>query len=597
LQSGIVKGTASTDASGSYTINGLPSGSYDIRGSAGGFTPQTQTGVVVSGGTASTVSFSLSVATAAAGIVYIYDELQRLKSVIDPVGEAATYGYDAVGNLLSITRNNSSQTSIIDFNPNAGAVGSTVTIHGTGYSATPSQNSVTFNGTAATVVSSTLTQIVTAVPAGATAGPIAVTSPAGGASSVTAFNVTGGSGAPTITNFTPNIGVVGTAITITGTNFDTTPQNNEVRFNPTLGSVTAAMSTQLSTAVPFNGRPGKISVSTPAGTAVSTTDLFLMPSGFNAADIEYTGRAVVGGDSHTVTITTPGKNGMVLFDGTMGQKVSLGVNSSTINTVNTYIYKPEGPLLASAPTGTGTNIDMTLPVSGTYTILIDPYSTYTGSVTFTLSEAINVGPIVIDGSPVTVTVPRIGQHAYLTFSGTAGQKLGLGVSANTMSGSNTNTYVNKPDGALLTWDGFTGTGMNLDMTLPVSGTYTIVLNPYSTSTGSVTYVLSEVINAGTIGINDSSVTVTVPRIGQQADLTFDGSSGQSLRLTFNSNTMTTGSTNTYVFKPDGSQLTWSGNTPTGGYLDMTLPVTGTYTIWLNPYSTGTGSVTYTLAIN
>ncbi len=36
---------------------------------------------------------------------YIYDDLGRLAKVIDGQGNVATYTYDAVGNLLSITRN------------------------------------------------------------------------------------------------------------------------------------------------------------------------------------------------------------------------------------------------------------------------------------------------------------------------------------------------------------------------------------------------------------------------------------------------------------------------------------------------------------
>jgi YD repeat-containing protein len=35
----------------------------------------------------------------------IYDDLGRLSQVIDGQGNVATYNYDAVGNLLSITRN------------------------------------------------------------------------------------------------------------------------------------------------------------------------------------------------------------------------------------------------------------------------------------------------------------------------------------------------------------------------------------------------------------------------------------------------------------------------------------------------------------
>ncbi|MBM2802689.1 MAG: hypothetical protein HW419_582 [Deltaproteobacteria bacterium] len=343
LQSGVVKGTGSTNSSGNYSITGLIPGAYDIRGTAGGFSPQTQTGVTVNAGATATTNFSLVVSTPTAGIVYIYDELQRLKSVIDPVGEAATYSYDAVGNLLGITRNNSSQTSIIDFNPNSGAVGSSVTIYGSGYSATPSQNTVTFNGVAATVVSSTLTQIVTTVPAGATTGPIAVTSPAGSATSATNFTVTGSpAGAPTIASFTPTIGNTGTALSITGANFDTTPANNEVRFNPTLAVVNTATSTNISTTIPVAARSGKISVSTAAGTAFSTQDFYKVPPSYSAADVEFTGRMSIGGSSLAVTINSANKLGLVIFDGISGQRVSLGVSGFAIGETTIKIYRPDG---------------------------------------------------------------------------------------------------------------------------------------------------------------------------------------------------------------------------------------------------------------
>ncbi|MBI1728960.1 MAG: IPT/TIG domain-containing protein, partial [Candidatus Rokubacteria bacterium] len=45
--------------------------------------------------------------------------------------------------------------SIIDVAPNHGPVGTAVTISGTGFGTTPSQNTVTFNGTAASVTSAT----------------------------------------------------------------------------------------------------------------------------------------------------------------------------------------------------------------------------------------------------------------------------------------------------------------------------------------------------------------------------------------------------------------------------------------------------------
>jgi YD repeat-containing protein len=130
---------------------------------------------------------------------YIYDGLGRLIAVIDTSGAAAIYSYDAVGNLLSIVRQNTGVVSILEFSPNGGSIGQGVRLYGTGFSATPSQNTVTFNGVSATVTSSTTTEIVTTVPATATTGTIAVTTPSGGATSATAF-VVGTSDAPTISS-------------------------------------------------------------------------------------------------------------------------------------------------------------------------------------------------------------------------------------------------------------------------------------------------------------------------------------------------------------------------------------------------------------
>ncbi len=116
---------------------------------------------------------------ATAAITYIYDELGRLRAVIDPAaaGGTASYSYDAVGNILSITRQPASQVAIIEFTPKRGPVGTSVTIQGTGFSATPAENAVTVNGVAAAVGSATATELVATVPAGATMGPIAVTAP------------------------------------------------------------------------------------------------------------------------------------------------------------------------------------------------------------------------------------------------------------------------------------------------------------------------------------------------------------------------------------------------------------------------------------
>ncbi len=118
----------------------------------------------------------------AGNITYVYDPLGRLVGVVDGSGNAASYQYDSAGNLLSISTTNASHVSIFSLSPNNGPISTNVTIYGDGFSTTPSQNTVTFNGQAATVSSSTQTTIATQVPAGATTGNVSVTAPAGTAS-------------------------------------------------------------------------------------------------------------------------------------------------------------------------------------------------------------------------------------------------------------------------------------------------------------------------------------------------------------------------------------------------------------------------------
>src|SRR3989454_1737782 len=57
---------------------------------------------------ASAVSISL-VTAARAEIFYVYDDLSRLIAVVDEQGNAATYTYDAVGNILKIDRFDAAQ--------------------------------------------------------------------------------------------------------------------------------------------------------------------------------------------------------------------------------------------------------------------------------------------------------------------------------------------------------------------------------------------------------------------------------------------------------------------------------------------------------
>jgi hypothetical protein len=113
-------------------------------------------------------------------------------------------------------------------------------------------------------------------PQGATTGKISVTAPGGTASSSTDFTVSP-SPTPTISGFSPPSGPGGTSVTINGTGFTGA---TGVSFNGTSvgsGNFTIASDIQITATVPQGATTGQISVTTPGGTATSSTDFTVTP--------------------------------------------------------------------------------------------------------------------------------------------------------------------------------------------------------------------------------------------------------------------------------------------------------------------------------
>jgi YD repeat-containing protein len=541
--------------------------------------------------------FSQPTQVSAADISYVYDNLGRLIAVIDPATDTAVYSYDAVGNLTGITRQASATLAIFQFTPDTGAIGTTVTIYGTGFNATPASNTVKFNGTTATVATASTTVLTTTVPEGATMGTISVTVASVTATSVASFTV-GTGGVPTLSSFSPAVGGYGDTITLTGTNYDTTPINNRVSFTSAMGAVATASSTSITVPVPSTAQTGPIAVSTIYGKATSAQEFYVAPPGVAAADVQYTGRVTVDGSTVAASITTANKTGLMVFDGTAGQRVSVGFSGVTVTQFQAAVYRPDGiSMTVPVPTFSsgGGSIDLAvLPLTGTYTIVFDPVSTYTGNISVTVSTELT-GTITPGGAAVPITISRVGQNARYTFTGTIGQTISLGVTSVTMTALNVSIL--KPDGTSLVAPTPFGTaGGAIDsQILPVSGTYAILVDPVLAYTGNVTLTLYNTPDVtGTITIDGATVTPTLTVPGQRARYTFDGTAGQWVNLGLTGVTIT--SSNVSMFKPDGSTLASAGIGTAGGSLDpvAALPETGTYTIVVDPTGLFTGSMTLTL---
>jgi YD repeat-containing protein len=494
LQFAETTGTATTNASGTYTISTLTAGSYGVQASAPGYSPQSQTGVTVSANNTTNANFSLA---GQSTLAYSYDELGRLTGVVDSLNGAAAYSYDPVGNVLAISRTSPGQVTLMNFAPQSGPVGTTVTINGAGFGTTQSQNNVRFNGTNAAIVSASATQLVVSVPSGATTGVVAVTAPNGSVSSTNPFTVTTATGAPAISGFSPAIASTGNVVTISGSNFDAAT-NDRAKLNATLATVTSASPTTITANVAPSTSSGRITVVTPLGSAASVADLFVPPPPYTPSVVNFTGRIAPGG-SFTGPINTGGQIGLVLFDGTAGQRVSVDVTNVNYRSVpaKAWVARPNTITLSGYALNSTTSTlnelfldTMTLPSTGTYTIAFTNSSSGTGNATISLYNVTDVHQtIAVNGSPVTVTTSTPGQNAYVTFSGTAGQTISLAL--NTGTYSNCNVTVENPDGSTLTSGSCSGTANTIGpATLSTSGTFTIFIDPQGSATGSTTATLT-----------------------------------------------------------------------------------------------------------
>ena len=362
-----------------------------------------------------------------------------------------------------------------------------------------------------------------------------------------------------------------------------------------------------------------------------------LPPGISAADIEYNGRITVGGEAVTAAINTAKKKGVITFDGTAGERINIGFHGVSLTQFRVAVYGPDGAMvpaqasavknyyatmqrelsaqtkvqtstssykftddtagsLISSSQMNGASLDLAeLPATGTYTILLDPLSEYTGSATIAVSSAVS-GEIVPQGAAVAVDIKRVGQNAYYTFSGQSGQTVSVQLSDVTIRSGYASIL--KPDGMPLGKPiSFVSGGVMIPgQVLPTSGTYTVLIDPDLSYTGRAKLALYNAPElTGSIMIDQVTVTPSLTVPGQRASYTFNGTAGQWVNLGLTG--VSIASSTVSILKPDGSK--WSSTTigPSGGSLDplTALPETGTYTITVEPVSNYTGSMTLALS--
>ena len=174
---------------------------------------------------------------------------------LDGDGKADLAIVNATSNTVSILRNNPIP-AITSFTPSSGSTGANITIKGKNFTGT---TAVSIGGTPVGSFAVVNDTSITAVVGGGTTGTLAVKTPVGTATSAGSFTVIP-LPPPVITSFSPLSGPIGTSVTITGTNFNTTAANNIVFFGATMATVANATSTSLTVSVPTGATYQNISV-------------------------------------------------------------------------------------------------------------------------------------------------------------------------------------------------------------------------------------------------------------------------------------------------------------------------------------------------
>lgn len=540
---------------------------------------------------------------------YSYDPLGRLVQAVAEDGTAAQYAYDEVGNITSIRRLAPGALQVVDVIPPSGLVGGAVTIYGSGFSATPSENTVLFNGTQATVSSATTTALTVNVPVGATTGKVTVTTSAASALSPSNFMVLTSSSAPGIASFTPVIGTQGTTVTVTGVNFQLRAQDDKVLLGGQLANVvrdaSSPTATLLKFVVPSTTASGKVEITTPFGSATSSSAFFSLPAAVAPSDVEATGLVTVNGPAAGLTTTTAGKKLVLVFEGLAGQRLHLLATGGTFASpflADVYGASPTKLQTFSMNNNSFGDFSAPLATSGTYTVVISPAASDHGAVQLAVVADVT-GTLAVDGSTPVSLSP--GQDASFSFTAEANTGYGLALPGLVFSPSGGSPSVTatlrKQDGTavgscLITPE------ISCDFdpaTFATAGSYQLDLNNSGLFAASFNAVLSRDA-IGTLVIDaPAPTTVTTTRPGQNARLTFSGTAGQQLTAVFNANTLDDGNATTVtgtqllVLRPTGASAIASNSISTnssGVTLDMTLPETGTYTVVIRPTRLDKGSL-------
>jgi IPT/TIG domain len=325
----------------------------------------------------------------------------------------------------------------------------------------------------------------------------------------------------------------------------------------------------------------------------------------------------IGGTAASLTIASPGQNGVVSFAGTAGEQVFTQASfKPTPLSAGVAIIGPDGSLIGQATyqNGSGVAVDtVTLPSTGTYQVQLSQLAKvasgkevgYTGTAAVSVTSAPDVtGSTTVGGTPASLDIAQPGQHGVVTFPGTAGESVFTQL---TMSPAESTTgtvqLIDESTGKALGSHAMTGSSATIDTNaLPDTGTYEVVVDPVDETggyTGTITVAVTSVpppaTATGSYGGPAVPVATTAP--GQDASIAFTGVPAKTeIQLsvaasTFPSNQKPKGT----LYEPDGIIPLCTYPLAVGVICTEKSAGAGTYTLDITHNGNGTGAISVQLA--
>ena len=419
---------------------------------------------------------------------------------------------------VSDTKNNRivkfSLFSISSFSTPSAAPNTSIVINGSGFSLVPTNNIVKFNGTIATVTSSSINSIsATVPPLPATTGRVTITRDGITTTSSTDFIVL----PYTITNFTPDIGAAGTEVTLTGSGFSSFNANNLVQFNGITAQVNQSTYNSLKVSVPAGNTVGKITVTISGQTATSTSNFIgtLAISSFSANSGEVGATITLNGTGFS---STPADQ-TVKFSGVLAEIIS---STNTTITVKVPATATTGLVTVTRSTATATSLTEFLVLPLAITSISPDFGTSGAVITITgtgFSNAAATNIVKFNGiastSQILSTPTSI--KALVPIGNTVGK---ISVTIGTQTATSTEDF-----GGPLSITSFTPSNGNAGSTVTITGTgfsmtaanqkvkfaniLATTITPISTASLSVIVPIGAA--TGNISIERSGIIVSSPK--------------------------------------------------------------------------------------